>query len=373
MKKIGIVTYYKIYNYGSVLQAHALSSKISELGYEVEIIDYLDNHQKCFSVIKQNTYKNRLLTSLKSPLLLISTIKSKMKGDKFISGISQVQKEMFNDYILKYLKLSKVDILKDTDYYSGFVCGSDQIWQISAPGLHELYYLRFCKPEQRIAYAPSFGSLTIPWYNKTRLKKYLSEFSDLSAREQSGKNIIKELLDVEIPRVLDPVLLVENNFWRKFTKEKNKKYIAGYFLGDISNYIDYVKKIEYEIGAKLIFIECGTNQCLDREYVLLNPEDFVDFIANADYVLTDSLHGTEFAIVFEKDFMVLKRNYITVPEQSTRLESLLEMLHLEERYIKCDCIEQNVLEKISYDKVNEILTMERKVSNSYLIEALGKI
>ncbi|MFQ9152593.1 MAG: polysaccharide pyruvyl transferase family protein [Blautia sp.] len=40
VKKIGILTFHKSINYGSVLQAFALSDLLSKRGYAVEIIDY---------------------------------------------------------------------------------------------------------------------------------------------------------------------------------------------------------------------------------------------------------------------------------------------------------------------------------------------
>lgn len=374
MKKIGIVTYYKIYNYGSILQAYALSEKINSLGYESEIIDYLDDTQSCFSEIKKKTYRNRILTSLKSPFLFFSTISTKLKGNKFVANISSSQKQKFDDFMYKYLKLSKTDILNDKDYFSGFVCGSDQVWQLSAPGLHELYYLRFTSPDKRIAYAPSFGSQTIPWYNKKRLIKYLSEFSNISVRENSGVEIIKNLLNIEVPQVLDPVLLVENSFWNQFITSTTNKYIVGYFIGDISNYIETIQNIEKKVGTKMILINSGKKQNIDRETIEARPEEFVNLIANSEYVLTDSLHGTEFAIVFKKNFLVLERNYVTVPEQKTRLISLLQLLNLENRYkTSLDKVDELYIENINYNTIDQILNKERKKSNLYLSNALNKL
>ena len=40
MKKVGILTFWKSYNYGSALQAYALAYKLKELGFVAEIINY---------------------------------------------------------------------------------------------------------------------------------------------------------------------------------------------------------------------------------------------------------------------------------------------------------------------------------------------
>lgn len=369
MKNIGIVTYYKIYNYGSVLQAYALSNTVKKLGYNPEIIDYLDTNQKCFKKIKYKTYRNRILTSLKNPKLFISTIKTKFVGDKFVANIEEEHKKLFDDFINNNLTLSKVDVLKDDDYYDYYICGSDQVWQISAPGLHELYYLRFTKKEKRIAYAPSFGSLTIPKYNVKRLKKYLNEFSNISVREKSGIDIVYNIINKKVTQVLDPVLL-ESSMWKDKVKEiEDKRYIVGYFLGDISKYEDEIKQIEDKYKAKVIFVKSGREQSIKREEILLSPEDFISFIANAKYVITDSLHGTEFAMVFHKPFSVLARQYISVPEQKTRIESLLDLFKLKNRFI--DKTNNYTIDEINYDEFEKILKTNQEKSIDFLEQALN--
>jgi len=373
MERIGIVTYYDLCNYGSVLQAYALSTVINDLGYEAQILDYTNESQSCFKKIKGKTYFNRVITCLKSPRLLSNTSAVTLKNNKFVADISDNQKILFKKFIDNNLKLSNVNILKDDGYFKGYVCGSDQIWQISVPGLHEFYYLRFTIAQKRIAYAPSFGSLSVPRFNEKRLKKYLSEFLALSVREDSGKEIVEQLIGKKIPQVLDPVLLIEPYFWKKFIKKYDgEKYIAGYFLGDISNYANIIEEIEKSLNAKVILIDSGRKQKIDRAVKLVSPDEFVSFIANSDYVITDSLHGTEFSIVFEKSFTVLERNYITIPEQNTRLKSLLNLVKLQDRYV--NMIKKDInLKKIDYKQIKNILSNERILSIKYLSDALKKL
>lgn len=375
MKNIGIVTYYKIYNYGSVLQAYALSKKIESFGFNAEIIDYLDNEQMCFNKIKKRTYINRMLVSFKSPILLFNTLNTKRKGQKFIEGISNDHKRKFDEFLNEFLKLSKVDVIENKDYYSAFVCGSDQVWQLSAPGLHELYYLRFTTKQKRIAYAPSFGSLTIPWYNKRRLAKYLSEFQYLSIRESSGVDVINKSINKVVPQVLDPVLLMGSEFWDKMTLDikKDNKFIFCYFLGDISKYTNIIYLLKKKYDASLLVIESGCNNELEAEFVQATPIEFISLMKYSEFVITDSLHGTEFAINFNKDFIVLERNYITVPEQNTRLLSLLSLLNLKDRYIHSCQINDFIIKSIDYINVESILENEREKSNEYLKNALENI
>lgn len=41
--KIGILTYHKTSNFGSVLQAYSLYRKVADLGYDCEIINYIND------------------------------------------------------------------------------------------------------------------------------------------------------------------------------------------------------------------------------------------------------------------------------------------------------------------------------------------
>ena len=43
MKRIGIITYHKANNYGTMLQAFALQTVIDDLDYEAEIINFIQD------------------------------------------------------------------------------------------------------------------------------------------------------------------------------------------------------------------------------------------------------------------------------------------------------------------------------------------
>lgn len=41
---IGILTFHQAHNYGAVLQCYALKEVLSQMGHEVEVIDYRQHH-----------------------------------------------------------------------------------------------------------------------------------------------------------------------------------------------------------------------------------------------------------------------------------------------------------------------------------------
>ena len=68
------------------------------------------------------------------------------------------------------------------------------------------------------------------------------------------------------------------------------------------------------------------------------------------------------------NFYVVKRNYTSSPEQNTRIQSILEMLHLQSRIIENPADIE--FEKIDFIKVNSILEVEREKSSDFLSTAL---
>lgn len=115
---------------------------------------------------------------------------------------------------------------KDNDF-DAFICGSDQIWQVSMPGLNYAFFLRFASENKRIAYAVSLGSVSIPKFNRKKFVKVVSGFKAISVRERKSKEMIEEICLNSVTHVLDPTLLVGRDFWDyKSNKTRiNDRYI----------------------------------------------------------------------------------------------------------------------------------------------------
>ena len=97
----------------------------------------------------------------------------------------------------------------------------------------------------------------------------------------------------------------------------------------------------------------------------INPYDFVYLILHADYVVTNSFHGTAFSIKFNKQITIL-RNAI-----DPRFSTILKMFGLENRFLPAKD-EPKVLEfmnkaqPIDYKKVNSELNKQMEASKSFL-------
>ena len=234
-----------------------------------------------------------------------------------------------------------------------------------------LFFLRFCEKSKRISYAASFGATTVPKYNEKILREYLDGFASISVRENVGIEIVQNNSSNIATHVLDPVLLVEKSFWKQFSTGiiTPSQYLIAYFLSNPASYVDSIREYAKANGLKVIWISTGHETPIENEDVIEpSPREFLDYIDMSNFVCTDSLHGTEFAIVFHKQFITFPRKYKIVPEQHSRITSLLRMTKLESRLF--DDNNANWDNTIDYDYSESVLEELRGKSIDFLSNSL---
>jgi hypothetical protein len=100
-------------------------------------------------------------------------------------------------------------------------------------------------------------------------------------------------------------------------------------------------------------------------------EDWLCNIITADYVLTDSFHGTCLAIIFNKPFI----SVVNHGRGENRFRELLGILGLSDRLLapdaKREMIERLLLEPVCFDEANAILEREKEFSCNWLDHALA--
>lgn len=117
--------------------------------------------------------------------------------------------------------------------------------------------------------------------------------------------------------VADPTLLLNADDWAKEAKNANvdtsEPYIFCYFLGTNPNARKAANELKAKTGLKIIalrhmdeFVE-SDEQFGDEAPYAVDPNDFVKYIKDAEYVLTDSFHCSAFSIQFHKKFMTFYR------------------------------------------------------------------
>lgn len=366
-EKIGICTLYTGYNFGSALQAYSTKMILDEMGFEPELFKVSGSLVRGRDIRLKKTLIlfTRMLLFSKNKINVIKSFSGNNKSNvniKTLNEFDDFYNNKLNPTVISYKKLKKIS--KNTEYIS-FICGSDQIWNSTAFYVDPFYYLSFCPKNKRIAYAPSFGRTYIPTYNKNIIKKKLLGIDNISIRENSGKKIIKELINKDVDVCLDPTLLLDKHKWNKSLEVSkiNKKYILCYFLNaPSSNAKKFINKLSIEKKMDVISI----NNNFFKNVVYGGPETFLSFLSSAEYVITDSFHGVAFSINFEKKFYVFDRQYIT-ENQSTRIKSLLEIVNLEDVF---ECEYELDSNYFDYKMVSNILSKEREKSLEFLKKSI---
>lgn len=362
MKKIGIITFHFVNNFGGALQAYALRRVVEDkCNVSAEIIDYHNWFIELTDTIR---------------LFPITTNIS-----EFVSGLKTMRNrfrriEKFNDFNIAYNKLTrrywnKWQLKCNPPGDDKYICGSDQIWNpFLTMGIVPNYFLNFeSNPANKIAYAPSLGTDGVPYVYRRKIRKFISSIEHLSVREKSGQEFIKELTGRNAKRLIDPTFLLTKREWESVGKnpmQTKEPYILLYIMQSDSKMYEYAKKIKDKMGIKLVEISRYGYQpgFVDEIVIDVGPEEFLGLFRDATYVCTNSYHGLAYSIIFEKEFCLVPCKRFTA-----RINNMLDLLHIE---LATDTIVQNEL-STGYDKdyVRTVINEERSKAVEFLRESIG--
>lgn len=359
--KTSIITFQESSNSGALLQAYALQTTLSRLSEQpCDILNYHSQFKKAqYSV----SGKKNLLVLINS--LLSAPIKKKIekKANSFKRQYLNMTKKIFN---------SSNEMIVLNDQYDKFYCGSDQVWNAINTGADVAYFLDFVEDKAKIAsYAPSIALTEIPEKLKDFYTTNINMFQHLSVREKSGQVLIEELTGKKAQVVVDPTLLLDKKEWQQIAKPESRKkpYIFVYYISYVPHMINFVKKLKIETGFDVI-VAIKTIRDYKNGFTgkIVSTEEFVRFISNAEYVVTNSFHGTAFSVNFEKEFFAFGNKKV-LAKANSRVTDLLEIINLSNRFIGKEYSIQSLLSennKIDYSTVSKKLLAEREKSIDYI-------
>ena len=352
-KKIGILTFHRSSSYGGVLQAFALQNFLRKHNVENEIVDY---HSDFMNRKYERVFREISGNKIKGFLWNIYTAKYIVQ-----------RKKQFNKFVKKHLVISKPydknNIKFAKNEYSEFITGSDQVFSSDCAGFDGVYFLTFANSSQKFSYSGSLGTEFIKEDKKQEYINRLQDFQKISVREKSSKVLLEKLLKKQVDVHIDPTLLLDKKFWDNFAQcdAPKEKYIFVYTVLKPKKLLDYALKLSKETGLKILFLN---NQSFKKVkgVTYLSPcsvEMFLSYIKNAEYVLTNSFHGTAFSVVFEKKFLIEEENAFN---KNNRAFEFLKDISLENRVL-----ENNIEDEILWNKINAILDEKREESKRYLL------
>lgn len=368
-KNIGILTFSYSSNPGSVLQAYVLQQTISSFEcYHAKIINYQKTSagkpiigKTVFCKPLKNWTPKRILEW--TARIIAHPVRMR-KYEKFF-------KKYYNEY--SNVPCKRDDLKTAEDSYDAFVVGSDQVWNFKSYNVDTTYFLDFVEnSRKKISYAASLGSAGIPEEYKASAKKLISDFSAISVREKEALNEIYNLTERNATWVLDPSLLWEKEQYHAISKApKKQKYVFLYLREESSRLEAFAHSLAKAYGLAVIKVikhwRCNKK---GKPFSAVGPQEWLGYMENADYIITNSFHGICFSLTFEKEFFVdlLKGG---AQHTNTRLENALAQFELSDRGID-NITDFHEIKKINYQRVNEIKTQRKEYSLTYLKEALDR-
>ena len=338
-KKIGYVMAYRKgqNNYGTSLQGYALLKVLQEMGHDVEIINYI----KEFSFIEKilwviNAYRCGLgINPLKSIL------PSCLDNDKYLENLA-LRTKVVDEYkrrkLLPYFHdyVGFENLKNSSTKYDAVIVGSDQVWIPTGLPTKFSNLLFVDDNVRKIAYASSFGVKEIPNFQKKATGAYLNRFYKIGVREQQGKRIVETLSNQTAKVVADPTLLLTREDWEKEIKDarphEDLPYIFCYLISENSEARYRAIELSKKKNIRIICIRhLEKYRIIDEKYgdeapYEVDPNDFIKYIKDAAYIITDSFHCTVFSHIFHKHFLSFYRTRSNKNSRNNRLDSLFAVL-----------------------------------------------
>lgn len=366
MKTIGIVTFFKSYNYGVWLQAIATQNFLKNAGFNVQIINYTnpEEDKKIRMAYRENGRIIGYVTSfLKS--LIFGKVKYYRKG--------------FANHIHDYYSLTEkhytcIDEMVNVKY-DVLLAGSDQLWNPETTGgkLEKVFLLCFGQARRKISYATSIGSTPIRKSDEQIFKEAFKTFDAVSVRETYASEQLQSLCGVPIKTVLDPTFLLEKQDWMKLSQKFRMlsvpkcKYILTYFISEdkrSERYRQIVNAYSNMLQVPVFAIQFSRAKSTPFNRLILggSPSDFIALLNQSMLFITDSFHGVALSVNLNKEFVAVEN--MSNPQ---RVRHLLNNIELESRI----GLKPEEYYTIDYRLINEKVKLLREASRDWLLDAIN--
>ena len=355
---VGIIGVWYGENYGSTLTYYALQKVIRDMGYSTIMLD-------------------------KRP--------SKDDPELEESIHSRVFAEEHYEAIAPRLELGDLHLLNS--HCGAYIIGCDQVWNYGiSRGFGRSFYLDFAGDEnKKLSYASSFGhakSFT-PMEALPEITKLFHRFDAVSVRESDAVRILMEEFGIEGTQVLDPVFLIDKADFEKLAsrcKPHPKKYILAYILDPTEEIGSAIRSYAEKRGLDLVVLldargdKRGSTEKLEQGRKTLgvpsaircsDAYQWLRYILDAEYVITDSFHGASFSLILEKQFALIANKQRGV----SRSESLANLFQFRGNLVPDPKDLAFYLKKnlpVDYARVNAIKECEKQRSLDWLATNLAR-
>lgn len=363
--KVCILSMQRVGNMGSLLQSYALKTTIERLGHQVEFIDIekREDDYKLLGDYKQKYDKEKETTGF------IGKIK---KADKYTLNRLRIKKKSIDqEDVFEQFRQKELFIDRRSPKYDVCVIGSDEVFNClnsGAWGFTSQLFGNVSNADKVITYAASCGSTKyqeLPQSVADKIKSSFERVTAFSVRDDNTHRFVKKLTEKTIVDSLDPVLIY--NF-DKEVKTATLPELPAYYCVVYSYYNRIHTKEEIKViesfckEHNLTPVAIGAPQFWVKNYVVCDPFQCLKIFRQADFVITDTFHGTIFSAKYAKKFAVLARD-----SNKNKLLDLVDKIGMKEHLM--DSIEEldaqySIAKKT--DEFDDYIKKEQEKSLLYL-------
>lgn len=360
----GIITHYDVHNHGAILQLLAL---IKHLESTCNIGAKALQFDKNYDFMPRSSLSKYKL-SLKSIGVYLDFLRER--------GIGSL---LFNYKKYRLLHKFKADHHLIGEFYTEYshldnvIVGSDEVFALHT-GVTPCFFGHALPTNNVVAYAGCFGPTKIEDVLRLHcdrlIRSGLSGMSAVSVRDTNSQSIVQELTGTNPPIVLDPVLLY--GYEKELSQMKSpcdEPYMVVYAydmrMNDVSETASIIK---FAKNHNLKIVSPGFYHSWVDLNVNVDPLQLLGWFKYAQYVVTDTFHGSIVSMINHRNFAVYCR------DNANKLMDLLTSFSLDDRVVSPN--ENNISDvlsrEIDYIAFQSRLESYRTQSSEWLKNALDE-
>lgn len=377
LKKLGILTFWNVPNYGAFMQAYALQKSLENRykEYLVKQIGYLN--KKHFNVYYSNSLSSKyryFIINLHFYKTLLKKIFLKLfsKNNSIVCSDLSNLKKFLNYYnSIPNFQCNKKSDLKKLQLDT-LVLGSDIIWDYTVPffGSDSFLFGNDINANIKISYAVGSGSVknakSVPGY----VEKGIKSLNAISVRDKNTEYFVKQITDKKTSIVLDPTLLWDFDNDSNVINPNLDNYIIVYGSFFSHELINGAKEYSKKHHLKLICLSSLDDKFDWCDRIInqdeLSPFEWVGYFKYAKAVMTCTYHGLMFSLIFKKKIIFYMTNFIL-----NKSESFIDELGLTDVIISFKSFNEKINWDWDYNLISEKIDILRQKSFKFLDESIN--
>lgn len=369
--EVGILTMHRVLNYGSFMQAYALKSVIGSLGHRVTFRDFHNG------IPRHNGEKVKLQSFLSKVAKIPRAI-----GDIDGTFKKRAFRREFNHYF-KQTCWTLLDVPQEPNYdltADVMVIGSDEVFnytQNHAFGYVPCLFGHEINAPLILSYAPSAGYAN--WDDVVadgmvkEIGSGLKRMKHISVRDENTRLFVERCTGHSPTLVIDPTLIYDFDHITPQKRVVEGDYILVYaYEGRMDSATEISAVKDFATKHKLKIISAGSYHAWCDENIVVSPFELLKVFKDAAFVVTDTFHGSIFAMKNARQFATFVRDDNPLGSNSNKVRYLLNQFGMESRIVNdLRALSDVLTTPAPYDVFNERLQGLRITSHNFLKMALS--